>query len=215
MSKWEIVSYVAIFVYTLVMLLNDQSILLVLGTVLIAGLIIFGIFVFYPMVWETRMDRLEAFLRKKQNTPYFYFIYATANRLDEEVELTMEKLMNNTSASKTTKANYQAAYGAYRKDLFTVRKAVREMRISDYRTYYETFVLIEEGETERAREHLSSIKSEWMRYALLAESERKLNHYKQAEEFAAQAVQASKGVNRYAMTKEYERYYTKEQSIHG
>ncbi|MEK3823439.1 MULTISPECIES: hypothetical protein [Paenibacillus] len=213
MSKWEIVSYVAIFVYTLVMLLNDQSILLVLGTVLVAGLIMFSIFVLYPMVWETRMDRLEAFLRRKQNAPYIYIIYATANRLDEEVELTMEKLMSNTSASKSTKANYQAAYGAYRKDLFTVRKAVREMRKSVYRTYYETFVLIEEGETERAREHLGSIKREWMRFALLAEIERKLDHYKEAEELAAQAVQASKGVHRYAMTKEYERYYTKEQHV--
>lgn len=137
--------------------------------------------------------------------------YATANRLDEEVELTIEKLMSNTSASKSTKANYQAAYGAYRKDLYTVRTAIREMRKSDYRTYYETFVLIEEEETERAREHLSSIKRQWMRLALLAEIERKLNHYKKAEELASQAVQASRGVNRYAMTKEYERYYTKEQ----
>ncbi|WP_339839098.1 hypothetical protein [Paenibacillus sp. FSL R7-0272] len=195
----------------LVMLLNDQSIFLVLGTVLVAGLIMFSIFVLYPMVWETRMDRLEVFLRRRQHAPYIYIIYATANRLDEEVELTMEKLMSNTSASKSTKANYQAAYGAYRKDLFTVRKAVREMRKSVYRTYYETFVLIEEGETERAREHLSSIKREWMRFALLAEIERKLNHYKEAEELAAQAVQASRGVHRYAMTKEYERYYTKEQ----
>lgn len=211
MSRWEIVSYVAIFVYMLVMLLNDQSIFLVLGTVLVAGLIMFSIFVLYPMVWETRMDRLEVFLRRRQHAPYIYIIYATANRLDEEVELTMEKLMSNTSASKSTKANYQAAYGAYRKDLFTVRKAVREMRKSVYRTYYETFVLIEEGETERAREHLSSIKREWMRFALLAEIERKLNHYKEAEELAAQAVQASRGVHRYAMTKEYERYYTKEQ----
>lgn len=211
MSKWEIVSYVAVFVYTLVMLLNDQSIFLVFGTALVAALILFGIFVFYPMGWETRMERLEAFLRKKQSTPYIYIFYATANRLDEEVELTMEKLMSNTSASKSTKANYQAAYGAYRKDLFTVRKAVREMRKSVYRTYYETFVLIEEGETERATEHLGSIKREWMRFALLAEIERKLDHYKEAEEFASQAVQASKGVNRYVMTKEYERYYSKEQ----
>lgn len=61
MSRWEIVSYVAIFVYMLVMLLNDQSIFLVLGTVLVAGLIMFSIFVLYPMVWETRMDRLEVF----------------------------------------------------------------------------------------------------------------------------------------------------------
>lgn len=196
MSRREFVFYAAVFVYTVVMLLNDQSIFPVFGTSLIAVLIFFSIYIFYPMAWETRMDRLETFLRRKQSTPYIYIFYATANRLDEEVELTMEKLMSNTSASKSTKANYQAAYGAYRKDLFTVRKAVREMRKSDYRTYYETFIFIEEGETERAREHLSSVRREWMRFALLAEIKRKLNHYKEAEELAAKAVQASKGVKR-------------------
>jgi hypothetical protein len=207
-SRGEFVFYTAVFVYALVMLLNEQSIFLVAGTSLIAVLLFFSIYIFYPMAWETRMERLEAFLRKRENTLYIYIFYATANQLDEEVERTMEKLMSSTSTSKFAKANYQAAYSAYRKDLFSLRKSLREMRRSDYRTYYETFLLVEEGESERARAHLSSIKKDWMRYALLAEIERKLHHHERAEEFAAKAVQAAKGVNRYVMTKEYERYYS-------
>nr|WP_186322895.1 hypothetical protein [Paenibacillus xylanexedens] len=50
-----------------------------------------------------------------------------------------------------------------------------------------------------------------MRFALLAEIERRLNHPEQVAEYAARAVHASRGVNRYLMTKEVERYYTKEQ----
>lgn len=211
MDRRELFYYVAVFIYTLLMLWNDQSIILVLGIVLFTTLIMFTIHIIYPMAWETRMDRLDAFLRSKQHKPYIYIFYATANRLDEEVEQTIEKLMNNTTASKSTKANYQAVYGLYRNDLFTLRKAVREMRRSDYRTYYETILLVEEGNSERARAHLASIKKEWMRFALLAEIERRLNHPEQVAEYAARAVHASRGVNRYLMTKEVERYYTKEQ----
>ncbi|PZT54918.1 hypothetical protein [Paenibacillus silvae] len=211
MDRREVFYYVAVFIYTLLMLWNDQSIILVLGIVLFTTLIVFTIHIIYPMAWETRMDRLDTFLRSKQHKPYIYIFYATANRLDEEVEQTIEKLMNNTTASKSTKANYQAVYGLYRNDLFTLRKAVREMRRSDYRTYYETILLVEEGNSERARAHLASIKKEWMRFALLAEIERRLNHPEQAAEYAARAVHASRGVNRYLMTKEVERYYTKEQ----
>ncbi|PYE48038.1 hypothetical protein HUB98_01720 [Paenibacillus barcinonensis] len=211
MDRREVIIYVAVFLFTLVMLWNDQSIILVLGVVLFTTLIAFTIHVIYPMAWETRMNRLDAFLRNKQHKPYIYIFYATANRLDEEVEQTIEKLMSDPRASKSTKANYQAAYGSYRKDMFTLRKAVREMRRSDYRTYYETILLTEEGNSERARAHLTSIKKEWMRFALLAEIERRLNHLEQAAEYASKAIQASRGVNRYIMTKEAERYYTKEQ----
>lgn len=211
MDRREVIFYAAVFIFTLVMVWNDQSIILVLGIVLFTTLIAFTFHIIYPMAWETRMDRLDAFLRNKKHKPYIYIFYATANRLDEEVEETIEKLMNNTTASKSTKANYQAAYGMYREDLFTVRKAVREMRRSDYRTYYETILLVEEGESERARVHLASIKKEWMRFALLAEIERRLNHLEQAREYAARAIHASRGVNRYIMTKEVERYYMKDQ----
>ncbi|MGO4528027.1 hypothetical protein AB4Z30_03020 [Paenibacillus sp. 2TAF8] len=73
MSKWGIASYVAVFIYVFVMLLNDQSIFLVLGSVLVAALIMFSVFIFYPMAWETRMERLEAFFTKK--TKYAIHLY--------------------------------------------------------------------------------------------------------------------------------------------
>jgi hypothetical protein len=210
MSKWDVAFYSVVFVFVLVMMWNEQSVFLIVGTVLVATIIAFTILVIYPMAWETRMDRVEAFLRKNHHTPYIYIYYVTANRLDDEVEITMEKLRNQTT-KKSRQAIYQAAYGVYCKNITAVRQAVLKMRRSDYRTYYETFLLVEEEKSEQAREHLKSIRRQWMRSALLAEIERQLNRRDQAIQHAKEALNASKGVERYMLTKEYERYYTNEQ----
>ncbi|QOS78983.1 hypothetical protein JNUCC31_30665 [Paenibacillus sp. JNUCC31] len=101
----------------------------------------------------------------------------------------MEKLRNN-STKKSMQAIYQAAYGVYRNDIFSVRQAVPKMRRSDYRTYYETFLLIEEGMSEQARDHLKSIRRQWMQSALLAEIERKLGYREMAIQHAEEAVNA-------------------------
>ncbi|MGN7351768.1 hypothetical protein ACTHPJ_10615 [Paenibacillus amylolyticus] len=45
-----------------------------------------------------------------------------------------------------------------------------------------------------------------MRYALLAEIERRLGHPERAIQYAQEAVNASNGVERYMLVKEYERY---------
>ncbi|SEA65432.1 hypothetical protein SAMN03159332_2116 [Paenibacillus sp. 276b] len=210
MSRWNVAFYSVVFVFVLVMLWNEQSVFLIVGTVLVATVIAFTIYVIYPMAWETRMDRVEAFLRKNHHTPYIYIFYVTANRLDDEVEFTMEKLRKQTT-KKSRQAIYQAAYGAYRKDMTAVRQAVLQMRRSDYRTYYETFLLLEEEKSEQAREHLKSIRRQWMRSALLAEIERKLGRRELAIQHTKEAMNACKGVQRYTLTKEYERYYADEQ----
>lgn len=209
MDRREVVYYSALFVFVLVMMWNGQSIFLIAGIMLATTLIAFTIYVWYPMAWENRMDRVENFLRRNQYKPYIYIYYVTANRLDEEVELTMEKLRNN-STKKSMQAIYQAAYGVYHKDMFIVRQAVPNMRRSDYRTYYETFLLIEEGVGEQAREHLKSIRRRWMQSALLAEIERKLGHREMAIQHAEEAVNATNGVQRYMLVKEYERCYAEQ-----
>lgn len=95
-----------------------------------------------------------------------YIIYVLANRLDDEVELVMEQIMQKYKR-RTTQAQFKAAYGLYRKDMFAIRQAVPHIGLSDYRTYYETILLLEDGKSEDARERLQSIKKQWMRSTLL------------------------------------------------
>ncbi|WP_405108632.1 hypothetical protein MHH28_29690 [Paenibacillus sp. FSL K6-1217] len=102
-------------------------------------------------------------------------------------------------------ATYKAAYGWYRKDMAAVQEAVPYIRHADYRAYYEAALLLEGGESARAREHLRSIRKPWMRLVVLAEIERKAGNSELAVKYAREAVEASRGVQRYVLYKEYER----------
>lgn len=203
--KWDIVFYLAVFLFVVYMKMNEQSLFLILGVVLTATLIMFTIRIFYPLGWETRMDRVEAFLRRQENNPRLYIYYVLANRLDDELERTIERIRNEDT-NKRTQAVYNAAYGIYHNDLVAVRTAVHNMRRSDYRTYYETYLLMEEGRSDQAREHLKSISKLWMRFTLLAAIELKSGHREIAIQQAQEAMRAVRGVHRYMIFKESERY---------
>ncbi|MDT9717684.1 hypothetical protein QVE09_02160 [Paenibacillus sp. ClWae2A] len=204
-KSWgEFVFYLAVFVFVLFMSWNDYSLFLTLGAVLIAALIMFMLRFYYPLSLEKCIGRVEIFLREQQNTPGIYINYVLANRLDDEAELVMEQIMQKYKR-KATQASFKAAYGFYRKDMFAVRQAVPHIGLSDYRTYYETILLLEDGKSNQARERLQSIKKQWMRSTLLAGLELKAENRDTAIQHAHEALNSSRGVNRYVLYKEYER----------
>ncbi|PRA07534.1 MULTISPECIES: hypothetical protein [unclassified Paenibacillus] len=204
-KSWgEFVFYLAVFFFVLFMTGNDYSLFWTIGVVSVTILFAFIKHVFYPLVFDKRIDRLESFLSKQQNTPGTYIIYVLANRLDDEVELVMEQIMQKYKR-RTTQAQFKAAYGLYRKDMFAIRQAVPYIGLSDYRTYYESILLLEDGKSEEARERLQSIKKQWMRSTLLAGLELKAENRDTAIQHAHEALNSSRGVNRYVLYKEYER----------
>ncbi|MDQ0720422.1 hypothetical protein QF049_001683 [Paenibacillus sp. W4I10] len=204
-KSWgEFVFYLAVFVFVLFMTWNDYSLFWTIGVVGVTILIAFIKHVFYPLVFDKRIDRLESFLSKQQNTPGTYIIYVLANRLDNEVELVMEQIKQKYKR-RTSQAQFKAAYGLYRKDMFAIRQAVPHIGLSDYRTYYETILLLEDGQSNQARERLQSIKKQWMRSTLLAGIELKVENRDTAIQHAHEALNSSRGVNRYVLYKEYER----------
>ncbi|WP_139331992.1 hypothetical protein [Paenibacillus amylolyticus] len=194
----------AVFVFVLLMTWNDYSLFLTIGFVLIAALIMFMLRFYYPLSLEKRIDRVEIFLRRQQNTPGIYINYVLANRLDDEAELVMEQIMQKYKW-KSTQASFKAAYGLYRKDMFAIRQAVPHIGLSDYRTYYETILLLEDGRSDEARERLQSIKKKWMRSTLLAYIELKAENRDTAIQHAHEALNSSRGVDRYVLYKEYEK----------
>jgi len=200
----EFVFYLAVFVFVLFMSWNDYSLFWTLGVVLIAALIMFMLRFYYPLSLEKRIDRVETFLRRQKNTPGVYISYVLANRLDDEAELVMEQIMQKYKW-KSTQASFKAAYGVHLKNMFAVQQAVKQMGISDYRTYYETILLLEDGNSDGARERLQSIKKKWMRSTLLAGIELKAENRDTAIQHAHEALNSSRGVNRYVLYKEYER----------
>lgn len=204
-NSWgEFVFYLAVFVFVLFMTWNDYSLFFTIGVVLIAAFIMFMLRFYYPLSLEKRIDRVEIFLRKQQNTPGIYISYVLANNLDDEAELVMEQIMQKYKW-KSTQASFKAAYGLYRKDMFAIRQAVKQMGLSDFRTYYETILLLEDWKIDEARERLQSIKKQWMRSTLLAGIELKAENRDTAIQHAHEALNSSRGINRYVLYKEYER----------
>ncbi|MNE35680.1 hypothetical protein D3C80_1294560 [compost metagenome] len=171
---------------------------------MVAGLIAFVTQFYYPAALDKRVDRVESFLRSQKKNPALYIQYVLANRLEDEAKTIMEQLMSKYKRA-TAQAPFKAAYGLYRKDMAAVQKAVPYIRYPDYRAYYETALLVEDGKSAQAREHLESIKKRWMRSALLAEMERKSGNSVTAVKHARDAVYFSRGVQRYVLHKEYER----------
>ncbi|MEK3713467.1 hypothetical protein [Paenibacillus sp. FSL R7-0333] len=202
--RWSITVYFMLFVFVLFALFNEYSpILIVMGAVA-ACLIVFTIQFYYPAVLEKRVDRVESFLRSPKSNPALYIQYVLANRLEDKAGTVMEQLMSKHKRV-AVQATFKAGYGLYRKDMAAVQEAVPYIRHADYRAYYEVVLLLEEGKSAQAREHLESIRKQWMRSALLAEIERKADNRVLAIKYAREAVEASRGVQRYVLHKEYER----------
>lgn len=201
---WKILFYFAVFVFSIFMTVNGYSQLLIIGVVVVAAFLAFLLLLHYPLLLEKRIDRLESFLRKQKKMPAIYINFVLSNRLDDEARLIIEQLMSKYKQAET-QALYKAAFGVYRKDMAIVREAVPYIRKSDYRAYYETILLIENGESDQARETLESIKKHWMRLALLVEMEIKAGRHEAAIQYARKAVNSSRGVHRYVLYKEYER----------
>ncbi|WP_336783370.1 hypothetical protein [Paenibacillus illinoisensis] len=202
--RWKVAFYVAVFLLVLFMSLNGYSKILTIGVGMGTALMAFIIHYFYPLALEKRLDRVESFLLIQKSTPELYMNYVLANRFEDESRMVMEQIMNKHRSEKA-QAVYKAAYGVYRKDMNDVRKAVPHIRFSDYRTYYETILLSEDEKSTEARERLKSIKKRWMRSALLAEIEIKAGCREKAIQHAREAIDASRGVHRYVLHKEYER----------
>ncbi|MDF9841286.1 MULTISPECIES: hypothetical protein [unclassified Paenibacillus] len=202
--KWNVLIYSVLFVVVLYMTLNEYSPIWIVGATFVAFLIAFTTQFYYPAVLDKRVDRVESFLRSQKKNPALYIQYVLANRLEDEMNTVMEQLMSKNKRV-TAQAPFKAAYGLYLKDMAAVHDAVPHIRYSDYRAYYETALLVEEGKSAEAREHLESIKKQWMRSALLAEVERKAGNSEAAVKYAKEAIDASGGVQRYVLHKEYER----------
>ncbi|WP_090713553.1 hypothetical protein [Paenibacillus typhae] len=196
--------YFVLFVFVLFMRLNNYPLTLTLGIALTVSLIGYMILFVYPLVLEKRVERVEDFLLSQKHKPGIYIHYVLANRLDDEAKTTMDKLMRKYKHSKAL-ATYKAAYGLYCKDMAAIGEAVSHIRYPDYRKYYETVLLLEEGKSAQAQEHLQSIKKRWMRSALLAEMERRAGDIEAAVKHASEAVDASRGAQRYLLQREYER----------
>lgn len=172
-----------------------------------AVLILILLVVMYPLLHavllETDIEKIERFLIKNKRNPNFYIIYAMANGLDEEVKELTEKLLVKYK-SPSRQAMYKIAEALYFKNMLVIRSQLAHIKNPSYQFYYQAIIFIDDGDIDGANEVIEKISSKWMKSALLAQREKRLNNVLAAKSYAEQAIQHSKGLQRYLLHKTYE-----------
>ncbi|GAE93269.1 hypothetical protein JCM21714_2336 [Gracilibacillus boraciitolerans JCM 21714] len=162
--------------------------------------------ILYTTLLQTDEDKLERFLLKNKKNPHFYIIYALANELDEEVNDITEALLHKYKQA-SRQATYSVVRALYFKNLQEAKVHVNQIKPLKYKLYYQSIILIEEDDLDGAEILIEQMKTNWMRYALLAEIEQKRNHLSNARNYAHQARSKSRGLQRYILHKTYEREF--------
>lgn len=166
--------------------------------------------VMYPLLkvifLETNIDKIEKFLLENKKNPNFYMIYALANELDDDVREITEDLLQKHK-QKSRQALYKVIEALYFKNILMAKSEVEHISSQTYRLYYQALILLEEGKLSDANEVIDKLPTKWMKNALLAERERKLDHLQEAKDCAKQALLQTKGLQRYLLHKTYKREF--------
>lgn len=157
----------------------------------------------HTVLFETNIGKIERFLLKNKRNPNFYIIYAMANRLDEEVKDVTEKLLKKYK-SPSRQALYKIGEALYFNNIPVIKLQVELIKDPSYQYYYQAIIFLEAGDIDSANEWIEKLSSKWMKNALLAEREKKLNNVLDAKSYAEKAILHSKGLQRYLLQKTYE-----------
>lgn len=159
---------------------------------------------FYPILWTKNIDKTERYMKKNLKDPLINFYYVLANHLDDELEVACNQVMGKVKDPKK-RALFQTIYSLYKKDLQTAKVSVAQMQSTIYQTYYLAAIAIEEHNFTKAKQLFGKIDKVWMKAALQCEIAKQEGKYGQAQEYAKQALQQTCGLQKYVLTKQFER----------
>lgn len=203
--RYVITFIISLFCFFILYVLQIDNVFMIT----IVGIVIL-LSVMYPFLrvtlWETRIDKIENFLLKNKQNPNMFIVYALANELDEEVRKRTDKLVQKNN-NRSRQALYKVIEALYFKNIEAAKIEVEYLQPLSYRLYYQAAVLLEEDDITGANEIIEKISTEWMKNALLVEREKKLGHLTEAIDYANQAIQNTKGIQRYLLQKRYEREF--------
>ncbi|MBS4178299.1 hypothetical protein [Lederbergia citrea] len=161
----------------------------------------------YFMYFSNNVENIERFMKRNLNQPLIALYYAMANKNDELIDKTMEKILK-----KYRKANHQAIFktifALYYGDVQEMKKFLHEIKPIQYQYYYKAIVSINEGYIKEAEEYIEKTKIEWMKSALKAELYLKSGMLDEAENFSQKAVSQAKGLQKYILAKNYEQEFS-------
>ncbi|MGG4144959.1 hypothetical protein ABEW34_17725 [Paenibacillus algorifonticola] len=161
---------------------------------------------FYTILGTRNLMKIEKFLLANRKIPSYYINYAVANRLDDEFEENIAKLLKQYK-QKNKQALFKTLQAHYYKDIQSVLHEIEFIQPIEYRYYYQAYYYIERREFTEARDYISRISKVWMKQSLLSYFEYKQGNRPRAIELAEEAMQAARGLQLYVMVKTFEREY--------
>lgn len=161
---------------------------------------------FYTILGTRNLVKIERFLLANRSIPSYYINYTVANRLDDEFEETMAKLLKQYK-QKNKQALFKTLQAHYNKDIQNVLHEIELIQPVEYRHYYQAYYYIERREFAEAHDHINRISKAWMKQSLLSYMEYKQGNRPRAIELAEEAMQAARGLQLYVMVKTFEREY--------
>ncbi|ALP36019.1 hypothetical protein ASL14_07415 [Paenibacillus sp. IHB B 3084] len=206
---WNIRNLVTfVFVIVMWMILDRLHINNALAFIIIFILMFLILYVpiFFTVLWDSNLKRIEKFLMSRKSKPEYHLFYALAHEIDEEVEDSIRLLLQKYKGIHK-QALYKTVFAFYKKEILTVKEEIELIKPPAYKNYYRAIVCIEEGNNTEALKIIHEIPTPWMKNALLSELELKSNHYADAIELAQQALHQSKGLQKYVLFKTYQRKF--------
>ena len=205
MIRYILAFIIAVFVITLLAILNFPEILIFI----IAYIIVFAVLlspILYYLYRSKNMEKLEKFLVKRQRHPYYQFVYGMANKNDSLIEEAFTKLQKKPRR-KSFQAYIQTCYALYKRNTEEAKKFVNGIQRVTLKNYYQVAIALEENNLQEAKNLMQKPLKPWMIHTLSADLEKRQGNLDKASEHANKALELTRGLQYYILVKVFQREF--------
>jgi hypothetical protein len=149
------------------------------------------------------VEKIEKYLVKKRNEPYYGFILELANGNLTGAKKELEDLEKKWKGKKT--AVFRSQYYLRVGNLQQAKEEVKLIDQDEIKTYILAAVAVEEKDTKKAEELKQQLRKEWMKLAIETELAIHQKNFTLANEKKKQALASTKGLQYFMLYKEFQK----------
>ncbi|MBP1906782.1 hypothetical protein J2Z32_003446 [Paenibacillus turicensis] len=161
---------------------------------------------FYVMGFSSDLKKIEKALTSNRSVPIFNLYLALGSRDDEKVDICVEALLNKYKLP-SRQALFKTIHAMYKEEILTVKEEIKLIKPQTYQYYYEALLCIEEFNITSAEKYIDMIDKPWMKLVLLSTLKLRLGDDLEAYQLSLQALEQSKGIQKYAIYKSMEKEF--------
>lgn len=156
--------------------------------------------------FSKNMKRVEKFLVRSSNKPYYAAVLDLVNGRIEEAERKVSQI-----ASEQQRLSIQVSIDYEKQDYPALRRQIEKAKRPEAKHYYSGLLAVLEGDWNKVEQHKQQLRSKVLQSVLDAEVAYKNGRLEDAEKHGGMAIAHSAGMQRYLLTKMLERQKRSEQ----